>query len=72
VACNAQEFFNLREMEEDNGQSMDLAISVYNVLVTLQATPTLFKNFINFIAIKFEELASLVVPIIISHTKVYM
>jgi hypothetical protein len=38
----------------------------------MQATPTLFKNFINFTAIKFEELASLVRPIIISLTKVYM
>jgi hypothetical protein len=37
----------------------------------MQAAPTLFKNFINFTAIKFEELASLVVPIIMSHTKVY-
>jgi hypothetical protein len=59
-------------MEEGNGQSMDLPISVYNVLATMQTTPTLFKNFINFTTIKFEELESLVVHIIISHTKVYM
>jgi hypothetical protein len=45
-----------------SGQSMDPTIGVQNVLATMHATPTLFKNLTNFIAIEFEELASFVVP----------
>ncbi len=62
VAWSVQDFFNSHEMEGGSGQSMDPTIGVQNVLATMHATPTLFKNLTNFIAIEFEELASFVVP----------
>ncbi len=42
---------------------------VQNVLAMMQATPSLFNNFTNFTFIKFEELASWVMPIISSHAR---
>ncbi len=39
------------------------------MLTTLQSTLALFKNLINFIAIEFEDLASIAVPIVISHAR---
>ncbi len=62
VPWSAQDFFSSHEMEGGSGQSMDPTIGVQNVLATMHATPTLFKNLTNFIAIEFEELASFVVP----------
>ncbi len=39
----------LNTLEEGSIRSMDLAIGVYDVLITMQATQTLFKSLINFI-----------------------
>ncbi len=44
---------------------MDLNIGVRDVLITMWATPSLFKSLTNFSFIEFEELAQLVVPTII-------
>jgi hypothetical protein len=43
--------------------------SVLDVLVTMQANPTLFKNLTNFATTKFKKLAFLMVPTIISHVR---
>lgn len=54
-------------MEEGGGHFVDPTTSVRNVLATLRSTRALFENLINFIAIEFEGLASIVVLRIISH-----
>jgi hypothetical protein len=36
------------EMEEGSGQSVDLAIGVWDVLAVMSTNPTLFKNLTNF------------------------
>jgi hypothetical protein len=56
-------------MEEGGEHFVDPTTGVWDVLTTLQSTPTLFKNLINFVAIEFEDLASIVVPTIISHAR---
>jgi hypothetical protein len=58
-----------QKMEEGGGHYVDPTTSVQDVLTTLQSTPTLFKNLINFITTKFEDLTSIVVPTIISHAQ---
>ncbi len=70
IACvNTWEFFTPIELEEGGEQSMDLNVGVKNVLMTMWAMPCLFKSLTNFNLIDFEELAQLVVPIIIGHAR---
>jgi hypothetical protein len=63
----SRDLFIAIEMEKGGGHFVDPTIGVRVVLTKLQSTPTLFKNLINFIAIEFEDLASIVVLTIISH-----
>jgi len=53
MACNAQDFFNSHEMEEDSGQPMNPTIGVWDVLATIKDIPHLFKNLTNFTTTKF-------------------
>jgi hypothetical protein len=70
IACiNTWEFFIPIELEEGGEQYMDLNIGMQNVLMTMWATPCLFKSLTNFNLTKFEELTQLVVPIIIGHAR---
>jgi len=57
------------KLEERGGYFVDPIIGVRDVLAILWSTPTLFKNLINFTAIEFEDLASIVVFTIISHAR---
>jgi hypothetical protein len=67
IACIFGDLFTATKMEEGGGHFVDPTTSVRNVLATLQSTQALFENLINFIPMEFEDLASIVVLIIISH-----
>jgi hypothetical protein len=67
VVYNSHNFFTSHEIEEGVGQSMDARIGVWDILITMLATPHLFKSLTNFILVKFDELATLVVPTILVH-----
>ncbi len=71
VACTSRDLFTTIKIEEGGGHYVDPTNGVRDVLTTLRSTPTLFKNVANLIAIKFEDLASIVVPTIISHAMIY-
>jgi hypothetical protein len=71
IVCTSRDLFTTIEMEERGGDFVDPTNGVQDVLTTLRSTSTLFKNVTNFIAIKFEDLTSIVVPTIISHVVVY-
>jgi hypothetical protein len=62
-------FFTLVNLEEGGGQLVDFNKSVWDVLMTMQAMPCLFKSLVNFTLAKFEILVELVVPTIISHAR---
>ncbi len=69
-ACvNTWEYFTSTELDEKNGQSINPNVGVLDILTTMRATLGLFKSLINFTLGKFEELAQLVVPTIISHAR---
>jgi len=42
--CNFNEFFTSHEMEEGIRQSMDIVVSVWDILVTMWVTPRLFYS----------------------------
>jgi hypothetical protein len=71
IVYTSRYLFTTIEMEEGGGDSMDPTNGVQDVLTMLRSTLTLFKNVTNFIAIKFEDLTSIVVLKIISHVVVY-
>jgi hypothetical protein len=48
---------------------MDLGVGAWDVLVTMWATPRLFKILTNFTLVEFDELALLVAPIIVHHAQ---
>jgi hypothetical protein len=56
IVANFANLFNTHEMEERDDQFMDQAIDVHDMLVTMQATLTLFKKLTNFTLLEFEEL----------------
>jgi hypothetical protein len=56
-------------MEEESKHFVDLTTNAQDVLATLGSTPILFKNLTNFTTTEFADLASIVVPIIISHAR---
>jgi hypothetical protein len=63
ITCvNTWEFFTPMELKKGGGQSVDLNISIQNILMTMRAMWGLFKSLTNFNLIEFEELAQLVVP----------
>jgi hypothetical protein len=67
IVCIYGDLFIAIEMEEGGEHFVDPTNSVQDLLITLQSTPTLFKNLTNFIAVDFEDLASIMAPTIISH-----
>jgi hypothetical protein len=69
IVCIYGDLFIAIEMEEGGGHFVDPTNSVQDVLITLQSTPTLFKNQTNFIATDLEDLASIMAPTIISHAQ---
>jgi hypothetical protein len=69
IVCIYGDLFIAIEMEEGGGHFVDPTNSVQDVLITLQSTPTLFKNLTNFTTINFEDLASIMAPSIISHAQ---
>ncbi len=70
IVCTSRDLFTTIEMEEGGGDFVDPINGVQDVLTTLWSTLTIQKV-TNFIAIKFEDLTSIVVPTIISHVMVY-
>jgi len=50
------EYFTSIELDEENGQSINLDVGVRDILVTMWATSGLFKSLTNFTLGKFEEL----------------
>jgi len=56
-------------LDEESGQSINPNVGVRDILTTMWATPCLFKSLTNFTLGKFEELAQLVVPTIITHAR---
>jgi hypothetical protein len=55
-------------MEEGSEHFVDLTTNVRDVLATLGSSLALFKNLTNFTTIEFVDLASIVIPTIISYT----
>ncbi len=47
VVANSFNMSNVNELEEGVRQSMDLGMGIQDVLVTMQATPRLFKSLIS-------------------------
>jgi len=69
-ATSSFHMFNANELDKGVGQSMDLGVGVWDVLVIMGAMQTwLFKILINFILVEFNELASLMVPTIAHHAQ---
>jgi hypothetical protein len=66
---NTWEYFTSIELNEKNGQLGNLDVSLQDILTTMHATLGLFKFLTNLILGKFEKLAQLVVPTIISHAR---
>ncbi len=56
IVANFANLYNTHEMEEMDDQFVDQAIDVHDMLVTTQATLTLFKKLTNFTLCEFEEL----------------
>ncbi len=56
VVANFANLFNTHEMEVRDDQFVDQAIDVHDMLVTMQATFTLFKKLTNFTSLEFEKL----------------
>ncbi len=69
IACTLRNLFTAIEMEEGDGHFVDPTNGVQDVLATLRSTLALFKNLTNFIATKFEDLASFVMLTIIFHVR---
>ncbi len=55
------EYFTSIELDEENEKSINLDVSVWDILTTMRTTPSLFKFLSYFIWGKFEKLAQLVV-----------
>jgi hypothetical protein len=58
---NIWEYFTSIELDEENEKSVNLDLSVWDILTAMRTTPSLFKFLSNFILGKFEKLAQLVV-----------
>jgi hypothetical protein len=69
MTFETNDLLNSHEMEEEGDQSVDPTIGVWDVLGTMQATPTLFKTLTNFTLEEFDELVSQVVPTIRAHAR---
>ncbi len=65
--ANSFHMFNTNELEEGVGQLVDPCVGVWNVIITMRAAPGLFKMLTNFTLAEFDELAALMVPIIVSY-----
>jgi hypothetical protein len=59
IVCIYGDLFIAIEMEDRGGHFVDPTNGVQDVLITLQSTPTLFKNLTNFTVVDFEDLHSL-------------
>jgi hypothetical protein len=57
------EYFTSTKLNEESGKLVNPDVRVYDILMTMQTTPSLFKFLTNFILGKFEKLAQLVVLI---------
>ncbi len=60
--------FNANELKEGTSQLVDLSMEVRDVFTTMPSTLGLFKM-TNFKLTKFDELATLVVPIVEKHAR---
>ncbi len=60
--------FNVNEVEEGVGHSVDSCVAVWDVFGTMWAT-RLFKALTNFTLVKFDELTLLVAPTIVRHAQ---
>jgi hypothetical protein len=60
--------FNANELKEGASQLVDLDVGVQDVLVTMHATPSLFKTLTNFILGEFEELAIVMISNIVNQS----
>jgi hypothetical protein len=67
ICVNIWEHFTLTKPNEKNGQSVNPNVNVGDILTTMQATPSLFKFFTNFMLGEFEESMQLVITTIINH-----
>lgn len=63
IVANFANLFDTHEMEERDDQFVDQAIDVHDMLVTVQATLTLFKKLTNF-TLNLRNWCFFVVPII--------
>ena len=64
ASANAQYLFNNNEWEDDGQQSVNMRVGLRDLLAWLKETPSIFKTITNFTLPKFEELCSLVCPLI--------
>jgi hypothetical protein len=61
--------FNVNELKEGVGHSMNSSAGVWDIFVAMQATPRLFKTLTNFTLAKFDKLALLLEPTIVRHAQ---
>ena len=64
ATANAHHLFNNNEWEDDGQQSVNMRVGLWDLLAWLKETPGMFKTITNFTLPEFEELRSLVCPLI--------
>ncbi len=69
VVCNFHNFFTSHEIEKGVREYLDPRIGLWNVLATMQTTLYPFKTLTNSTLAKFDELATMMVPIISTHAQ---
>ena len=69
AAANAQHLFNNNESKDDGQQSVNTRIGLRDLLAWLKETPGMFKTITNITLSEFEELCSLVCPLIAGNAR---
>ena len=69
AATNTHHLFNNNKWEDDGQQSVNTRVGVRDLLAWLKETPGMFKTITNFTLPEFEELCSLVCPLIAENAR---
>ena len=69
AASSTFEFFNIQELDDMGQGCVDHDAPVRDYLTTIRSTPYLFQTITNFTAEEFEELCTVVCPVIILHAR---
>ena len=69
AVANAHHLFNNNEWEDDGQQFVNTRVGLRDLLAWLKETPGMFKTITNFTLPEFEELCSLVCPLIAGNAR---